>query len=70
MTLKIQIINALENSTITKQGYTFHIHNYDWTTMEFQTSKILSSTESVVANIGLEEMLELLSIERDTDGTV
>lgn len=68
MTLKIQIINALENSTITKQGYTFNIHNYDWTTMEFQTSKTLSSTESIVASIGLEEMLELLSIERDTDG--
>lgn len=68
MTLQILIINALENSTITKQGYTFHIHNYDWTTMEFQTSKTLSSTESIVASIGLEEMLELLSIERDNDG--
>lgn len=68
MTLQILIINALENSTITKQGYTFNIHNYDWTTMEFQTSKTLSSTESIVASIGLEEMLELLSIERDTDG--
>ena len=68
MTLQILIINALENSTITKQGYTFHIHNYDWTTMEFQTSKTLSSTETVIANIGLEEMLESLSLERDTDG--
>ena len=36
--------------------------------MEFQTSKTLSSTETVVANIGLEEMLESLSIERDNDG--
>ena len=68
MILHIKVIQALENSTITKQGYTFNIHNYDWTTMEFQTSKTLSSTETVVANIGLEEMLELLSIERDNDG--
>ena len=65
MTLQILIINALENSTITKQGYTFNIHNYDWTSMEFQTSKTISGMDPVIANIGLEEMLDLLSIERD-----
>ena len=65
MILHIKVIQALENSTITKQGYTFNIHNYDWTSMEFQTSKTIAGTDPVVANIGLEEMLDLLSIERE-----
>ena len=65
MILHIKVIQALENSTITKQGYTFNIHNYDWTSMEFQTSKTIAGMDPVVANIGLEEMLDLLSIERD-----
>ena len=65
MILHIKVIQALENSTITKQGYTFNIHNYDWTSMEFQTSKTIAGADPVVANIGLEEMLDLLSIERD-----
>ena len=65
MILHIKVIQALENSTITKQGYTFNIHNYDWTSMEFQTSKTIVGANPVVANISLEEMLDLLSIERD-----
>ena len=65
MILHIKVIQALENSTITKQGYTFNIHNYDWTSMEFQTSKTIAGMDPVIAKIGLEEMLDLLSIERD-----
>ena len=65
MILHIKVIQALENSTITKQGYTFNIHNYDWTSMEFQTSKTIAGADPVVANISLEEMLDLLSIERE-----
>lgn len=65
MILHIKVIQALENSTITKQGYTFNIHNYDWTNMEFQTSTTTAENGIVVAKIGLEEMLDLLSIERD-----
>lgn len=65
MILHIKVIQALENSTITKQGYTFNIHNYDWTSMEFQTSKTIAGVDPVVANISLEEMLDLLSIERE-----
>ena len=65
MILHIKVIQALENSTITKQGYTFNIHNYDWTSMEFQTSKTIAGMDPVIANIDLEEMLDLLSIERE-----
>ena len=65
MILHIKVIQALENSTITKQDYTFNIHNYDWTGMEFQTSTTTAENGIVVAKIGLEEMLDLLSIERD-----
>jgi hypothetical protein len=67
MELNYLIITALENSTITKNGYSFHIHTYNWKSLEFTTSST-NPEQNIVAQISLEEMLELLSKERDTDG--
>lgn len=53
------IINALENTTITKNDYTFHIGEYDWTEAEFRT--FTTTDQYYEATIGLEEMLLLLN---------
>lgn len=67
MELKYLIITALEDSTITKNGYSFHIHTYNWEKLEFTTSTE-NEGQNIVAQIPLEEMLYLLSLERDNDG--
>lgn len=57
------VINALENTTITKHGYSFNIHLFDWSAMEFNTSRT-TDTETIKARIDPEELLELLTKER------
>lgn len=57
------LVSALENTTITKQGYTFNILHFDWSSMEFNTSRT-TDTKTINATIEPHELLELLSIER------